>query len=105
MTTTFRPEHFTSLASHYPECIAAMDAVAAAARASGPLEEQTLQLVQLAAAAALGSEAAVGCHACGAVLAGASPDAINQMLLSLIPLIGLPAVATAFKWTQLHIDE
>lgn len=93
------------LARNYPDFMSSLDNVALAASRCGPLDEKTVHLVQLAAAAAIGSETAVGCHACQAALAGATPGAVNQTLLALTTTIGFPAVAAALHWAHRHLDE
>jgi alkylhydroperoxidase/carboxymuconolactone decarboxylase family protein YurZ len=93
------------LARNYPDFMTSLDGMDAAVRKSGPLDEKTIQLARLAAAAAIGSESAVGCHACHAALAGASPEAVNQTLLALTTVIGFPAVATALRWAHKYLEE
>ncbi len=105
MTEAHRPRHYETLARNHPEFMQALDGVAMAVRRCGPLDEKTIQLVQLGAAAARGSETAVASHARRAAQAGASPAAIDQALLVLTTTIGFPAVAAALKWVQKHQDE
>ncbi|EHJ48280.1 Carboxymuconolactone decarboxylase [Solidesulfovibrio carbinoliphilus subsp. oakridgensis] len=105
MTETLRPRHYETLFRNFPEFMRALDGVAQAVRGSGPLDEKTIQLVQLGAAAALGSETAVASHARRAGQAGASPAEINQSLLALTTTIGFPSVAAALKWVQKHLEE
>lgn len=105
MTEALRPRHYEMLARNYPEFMTALDGVAVAARRCGPLDEKTIQLVQLGAAAALGSETAVASHASRAAQSGATPAEISQALLVLTTTIGFPSVAAALKWAQKHLDE
>ena len=105
MTDTSRPRHYQMLARNYPRFMEALDGVAQATRQSGPLEEKTIQLLQLAAAAALGSETSVSSHAYRASQAGATPGEICQALLVLTTTIGFPATAAALKWAEKHLEE
>jgi AhpD family alkylhydroperoxidase len=105
MTEASRPRHYDTLFRNYPGFMHALDGVARAVRDVGPLDEKTMQLVQLGAAAALGSETAVASHARRAGQAGATPAEISQSLLALTTTIGFPAVAAALKWVQKHLEE
>ncbi|MEA4858424.1 MAG: carboxymuconolactone decarboxylase family protein [Solidesulfovibrio sp.] len=99
------PRHYERLARNYPRFMSALDDVAVASRELGPLEEKTIQLVQLGAAAALGAETSVSSHARRAARAGATPGEISQALLALTTTIGFPAVAAALKWAEKYLDE
>ena len=105
MTDASRPRHYAMLARNYPGFMAALDGVGQAARQCGPLDEKTIQLVQMAAAAALGSETSVSSHVRRAIQAGAKPAEICQALLTLTTTIGFPATAAAIKWAEKHLDE
>ena len=100
-----RPRHYETLVKNYPGFMASLDAMAQAARQSGPLDDKTIHLVQLGAATAIGSETAVVSHARRAVQAGASPAEVAQALLALVTTIGFPAVAAGLKWSQKYLDE
>lgn len=99
------PRHYETLVKNYPEFMSALEAMARAARQTGPLDEKTIHLVQLGAATAIGSETAVVSHAQRAVLAGASPTEVSQALLCLATTIGFPAVAAGLKWSRKYLDE
>ncbi len=105
MTDASVPRHYERLARDYPRFMAALESVAVSARELGPLEEKTLQLVQLGAAAARGMETAVASHARRAARAGATPEEICQALLALTTTIGFPAVAAALKWAEKYLEE
>lgn len=105
MTEASLPRHYQMLARNYPQFMEALDGVAMAARQSGPLEEKTIHLVQMAAAAALGSETSVSSHARRAKRAGAQPAEICQALLVLTTTIGFPATAAALRWAEKDLDE
>jgi 4-carboxymuconolactone decarboxylase len=105
MSEKTRPRQYELLTRNYPEFMAALDGVAEAVRQCGPLDEKTIQLVQLGASAALGSESAVASHARRAAQAGATPADVSQALLSLTTTIGFPSVAAALKWAQKYLEE
>lgn len=100
-----RPRQYESLVQNYPGFMSALEELAEQARRSGPLEAKTLHLIQLGAAAAIGSETAVVSHARRAVQAGATPAEVAQALLILATTIGFPAVAAGLKWSQKYLEE
>jgi 4-carboxymuconolactone decarboxylase len=60
------------------------------------LDPRTLALVQLAALIAVGGEVpSYGAHADAAVGAGATSDEIVDVLVALVPIVGLPRVVAA----------
>ncbi len=69
-------------------------------RQAGPLDEKTSHLVQLAAAAAIGSEGSVHSHARRALKAGATPEEMDHALLLLTSTIGFPRVSAALSWVH-----
>lgn len=76
----------------------AVETLGAVVRQAGPLDERSLQLIQLAAAAAVHSEGAVHSHTRRALEAGASPEQIHHALLALTSTIGFPTVVAALSW-------
>lgn len=84
----------------YPDYFSAVEALGAAVRQAGPLDEQVIQLVQLGAAAAIRSEGAVHSHVRRALGAGASTEQIHHALLSLTSTIGFPTVVAAMSWAD-----
>jgi AhpD family alkylhydroperoxidase len=84
----------------YPEVMSALNDLGTAVRNSGPLDEKTTHLIQLAAAAASGSEGAVHSHTRRALEAGASNQEIYQTLMLLIPTCGFPRAMAAISWSQ-----
>ena len=98
------PAHYQSLKERYPEVIAALEALGAATRAHGPLDELSSHLVSMAAAAAVGSEGAVHSHARRALAAGASAAQVRHAVLLLVTTIGFPRAAAAMSWVDDVID-
>ena len=99
------PEWFTHLREKHQKLMMAVDAVGKAAHESGPLDEKTAQLIQLAAAIAIRSEGAVRSHAKRAKLAGAEIDEIEHAAILLTSTIGFPNVAAALSWIQEVVNE
>jgi alkylhydroperoxidase/carboxymuconolactone decarboxylase family protein YurZ len=98
------PAHYQSLKARFPEVIDALEALGAATRAHGPLDELSSHLVSMAAAAAVGSEGAVHSHARRALAAGASAAQIRHAVLLLVTTIGFPRAAAAMSWVDEIID-
>lgn len=91
-------KHYQLMKREYPELMKAVEALGLAATSAGPLEEKTKHLVQLAAAAALGSEGAVHSHTRRALQAGASAEEVRHTLLLLVSTIGFPSMVAAMSW-------
>lgn len=87
-----------------PAFIAAIDNVGRLIGQAGPLDEKSIQLIQLAAVAAIRSQDAVQHHTRRALEAGTSPAQIRHALLCLTGTIGFPGVATALSWADDELD-
>jgi 4-carboxymuconolactone decarboxylase len=91
---------FNDLVKRYPAVFQAHEKLGTEIKSAGPLDEKTLQLIQLAAAAAAGSEGAVHSHTRRALAAGASADEVYHALLSLMSTIGFPGCMAAISWSR-----
>lgn len=105
MPTRKRPNLYLKMKKRYPKVLAAVEALGEATRSAGPLDEKTVHLVQLAAAAAARSEGAVHSHVRRALAAGASADEIRHALVSVTSTIGFPNVTAALSWADDVLDE
>jgi len=94
------PASFVQIKKKYPQFVEAWDALGRTTRKAGPLDEKTIQLIQLAAATAIRSEGAVHSHVRRARAAGATRAEINQALLVVASTIGFPNVVAGFSWAQ-----
>jgi len=92
--------HYLKVKQGSPDFIAAVEALGQAIKESGPLDEKTVQLVQLAGAAAIHSEGAVHSHVRRALEAGAGAKEIRQSLIALTSTIGFPTVMAALSWAD-----
>jgi len=102
---TIPSKQYNKLKADYPDLIEAIEAVGQAVKLCGPLDVQTVQLIQLAAAAAIRSEGAVHSHTRRALEAGATPQAIRQAILVNISTIGFPSVVAALSWADDVLDN
>ncbi len=91
---------YNELTNRYPEVLAAHENLGRTIRRAGPLDEKSLQLIQLAAAGATQSEGAVHSHTRRALQAGATEDEIYHALITLISTIGFPRVTAAISWAR-----
>jgi 4-carboxymuconolactone decarboxylase len=100
MTRDKKPGLYLKVKKQYPAVVAAVEALGEAARTAGPLDEKTIHLVQLAAAAAARSEGAVHSHVRRALESGATPEEIRHALISVTSTIGFPNVTAALSWAE-----
>src|SRR5512135_1798980 len=94
------PGHYVDLRKRFKGFMKAVDNLGKAASVSGPLDEKTSQLVQLAAAAAVRSEGAVHSHTRRALKAGAKVEDLYHTIILLASTIGFPAVSAALSWVD-----
>ena len=100
-----KPELYNALQERYPHFIEAVERLGKAVNEAGPLDEKTLHLVQLAAAAAQRSEGAVHSHTRRALKAGANEQEIQHALIALTSTIGFPQVTAALSWVHDIMDS
>lgn len=98
--STSKPGMYVRLKERQPAYVAAVEALGSAAAHAGPLDAKTIQLVQLAAAAAERSEGGVHSHVRRALDAGAKQEEIVHALLALTSTIGFPNVTAALSWAD-----
>ena len=94
------PDHYISLQDRFPDVMSALENLGKTVKTAGPLDEKTVHLLQLAAAAAIQSEGSVHSHARRAMQAGASTDELYHSIVALVSTIGFPRVAAAISWVN-----
>jgi alkylhydroperoxidase/carboxymuconolactone decarboxylase family protein YurZ len=99
------PEQYESIRKRFKKFFNAVDNLGKAAKASGPLDEKTAQLVQLGAAAAIRSEGSVHSHVRRAMEAGATAAEVHHAIILLSSTIGFPTVSAAMSWADDVIKE
>jgi AhpD family alkylhydroperoxidase len=92
------PGHYVDLRKRFKGFMRAVDNLGKATAVSGPLDEKTSQLIQIAGAAAVKSEGAVHSHTRRALKAGAKVEDIYHAIILLTSTIGFPAVSAALSW-------
>lgn len=91
---------YHDISKRFPDVIDAVEQLGTTVRSSGPLDQKTSQLIQLAAAAATKSEGSVHSHTRRAKKAGATREEIYHTLLLLISTIGFPQTMAAISWCR-----
>ncbi len=98
------PQHYQRLLQAYPEYMQAVNRLGELAKQQGPIQGKTAHLIQLAAAAAQGSEGAVHSHTRRAREAGASDQEIRHAIILLTSILGFPQVSAALSWVDDVLD-
>ncbi|MFW6324637.1 MAG: carboxymuconolactone decarboxylase family protein [Desulfovibrionales bacterium] len=98
------PKHFVKVHDRYKDVIETLNRLKDIIQESGPIDEKTGHLIQLAAAAAQRSEGAVHSNTRRALAAGATGEEVRHTLLHLIPTVGYPTVAAALSWADDLLD-
>ncbi|MEK6691664.1 MAG: carboxymuconolactone decarboxylase family protein [Nitrospirota bacterium] len=94
------PGQYRLIKKRYSKLFDAVGNLGRAVRDSGPIDEKTSQLIQLAASAAMRSEGSVHSHARRAVEAGATIDEVRHSVILLTSTIGFPTVSAALSWVD-----
>ena len=94
------PDLYLKIKERHSDLIEAVEALSKTARASGPLDEKTVHLIQLGAAAAVHSIGSVRSHAARAMASGATLDEIRHAIIILTSTIGFPTVAATLSWVD-----
>ena len=100
MVNASYPGWYRFLKDRHPRFVGALESLGEALRQEGPLDEKTGHLIQMAAAAAIGSEGSVHSHVRRALAAGATPEEVTHALILLTSTIGFPRVSAALSWAQ-----
>jgi 4-carboxymuconolactone decarboxylase len=103
--TNEMPKHHRNIRERFPEYGTALSNLGESVRNSGPIDEKTTHLIQLAASTAIRSEGGVHSHARRAIENGASEEEVYQAVLLLTSTIGFPNVAAAISWVDDIIEN
>ncbi len=99
------PKHYVNIRERFPEYGDALSKLGESVRNSGPLDEKSVQLIQLAAAAAIRSEGGVHSHARRAIENGATEEEVYQAVILLTSTIGFPNVAASISWVNDIVEK
>ena len=98
-------EHYEKVKAYHPNYLEAVERLGVISRKSGPIDEKTTQLIQLAASVASKSEGATHSHAKRALEAGANREEIRHCILLLTNTLGFPAVMAGMSWVNDILDK
>jgi 4-carboxymuconolactone decarboxylase len=99
------PKHYEKNKVIYPAYFEALEKLGETIRETSPLPENTMCLINLAAAAAIQSEGSVHSHTRRAIEAGCSPEEIRHSILLLTSTIGFPRTMAAMSWVNDLLPE
>lgn len=88
-----------------PAVVSHYEALAGAASGAGPLNAVEVALVKLAMSVARGSWRGVHAHARKALEGGVAPEAMRQVAVVAVPIIGLQDALDALRWIDETIEE
>lgn len=94
------PKQYETIKKRFKTYFRATENLGKTARAAGPLDEKTTQLIQLSAAASIRSEGSVHSHTRRALEAGAKPEEVYHAIILLASVIGFPTVSAALSWVD-----
>lgn len=94
------PQQHTNIKKQFSKYFSALENLGKSIKASGPLDEKTCQLIQIAASAAIRSEGAVHSHTRRAIEAGAKPEEIYHAILLTTSTIGFPSASASLSWAD-----
>jgi len=98
-------KYYQKIKTRHPDFILAAESLGRSLKQSGPVDEKTAQLLQLAAAASIRSEGAVHSHIRRAIAAGAKTEEVYHSLILLTSTIGFPNVMAALSWADDIIES
>jgi 4-carboxymuconolactone decarboxylase len=100
----YLPDIYVSFRRRYADAASALDSLASAADASGPLDSHTRRLVKLGIAVGAVSRGAVRSNARKALSEGASPDEIRHVALLATTTSGFPTTIATLGWIDEVLD-
>jgi len=98
------PKTYDDFVARFPDLSRAWDAMAAAARAAGPLDDRTGRLVKLAIAVGAQRIGAVQAAVRHARAAGVPAAEIEQTAALAASTIGVPGAVAAWSWIRKSLD-
>jgi AhpD family alkylhydroperoxidase len=97
-------EHYEKVKKYHPEYLEAVERLGETAKSTGPINQKTAELIQLAASIANKSEGATHSHTKRALEAGASSEEIRHCVLLLTNTLGFPTVMAGMTWVNDILD-
>lgn len=98
------PEQYRNFIQRFPKLGEAWQTIREGGK-QGPLDDETARLIKLAIAIGAMREGAVHASVRKAVAAGASTEAIEQVVALAAGTLGLPATVAVFSWVRDELDK
>lgn len=99
------PSVFRQFVRRFPELAEAHDRAGRAAKASGPLDEKTCELIKVGICVGAGLESALRSHVRRAMQYGATEAEIEQVIVQAMTTCGLPQTVRAWSWAQVQFER
>ncbi|MEX2564728.1 MAG: carboxymuconolactone decarboxylase family protein [Cyclobacteriaceae bacterium] len=94
------PKTYTNFKEQFPEVSQAYYNLGKAVHSAGPLDDKTRALIKLGISCGAQKEGAVHSHTRKALDAGCTKAEIHQLVLLLLPTLGLPSMMAAMTWVN-----
>lgn len=94
------PKRYLLIKEKHEKYMQAVEELGKTVKQEGPLDEKSILLIQLGAAATIRSEGSVHSHVRRLLELGASPKEIYHAIIVLTCVIGYPAAAAALSWAD-----
>ena len=93
-----RPKIYERLKKRFPRIMANLEALGESLREETSFNRREIELLKLAASAAMGSEGGLHAHVRKALAAGASPEEVEEAVILLVNQLGFSRTAAAMSW-------
>ena len=94
------PKTYINFKEDFPQVSQAYYNLGKAVHNVGPLDDKTRALIKLAMSCGAQKEGAVHSHTRKALDAGCTKEEIHQLVLLMLPTLGLPAMMAAMTWVN-----
>ncbi|MEX0998049.1 MAG: carboxymuconolactone decarboxylase family protein [Flavobacteriaceae bacterium] len=94
------PKTYTDFKKDFPEVSEAYYNLGKAVHSAGPLDDKTRALIKLGMSCGAQKEGAVHSHTRKALDAGCTKEEIHQVVLLLLPTMGMPSMMAAMTWVN-----
>ncbi len=101
----YLPDKYKDFASQFPEIFELYKELGAKVRESGPLDENTQNLIKLGIAVGSNSRGAVMSHTRKALDTGATKEEISHAILLGLSTTGFPNMIVALNWAKDVFDK
>ncbi len=101
----YLPEKYKNFTSEYPEIFELYNKLGIKVRDSGPLDENTQNLIKLGIAVGSNSRGAVMSHTRKSLETGSSKKEINHAILLALSTTGFPNMIAALNWANEVLEK